>query len=103
MAKLPFKIRILEYAYEQDKPFTAKDVLRDLRSEYGGEGQFNLKRVQDYLQSFLGVKFFKEEKIEYDNNGELIVTCSITDYGKSRIKYIPGHSDVISKNISANQ
>ncbi|MFK9090962.1 hypothetical protein [Bacillus salipaludis] len=92
MGKLPLKIRILEYASQQNQPFTAEDILRDLKSEYTGEKQFNINRIRVYIQSFIGVKFFKEEKLEYDQKGELIISCSITDYGKSRVKYFLKHA-----------
>ena len=88
---LPLKLRIFEYSYQVNKPFTAQDVLRDLASEYGGEKQFNLKRIQEYLQSFLGVSMLEAKDVEYDENGELVVHCMITDFGLSRVKYIPKH------------
>ncbi len=88
---LPLKLRIFEYAYQVGKPFTAQDVLRDLASEYKGEKQFNKKRIMEYLQSFLGVGMLEAGEVEYDENGELIVHCKITDFGLSRVKYIPKH------------
>lgn len=88
---LPLKMRIFEYAYQTNKPFTVHDLLKDLAPEYGTERQFNKKRLQEYLQSFLGVNMLRAESVDYDENGELVVHCMITDFGLSRVKYIPKH------------
>lgn len=87
----PLKLRIFEYAYQVNKPFTAQDILRDLKTEYMGESQLNLKRIQEYLQSFLGVGMLEASDVEYDEKGDLLIHCKITDFGLSRVKYIPKH------------
>ena len=88
---LPLKLRIFEYAYQVNRPFTADDVLKTLASEYGGERQFTKKRIQEYLQTFLGVNMLKAAEVNYDEDGELVVHCVITDFGLSRVKYIPAN------------
>lgn len=85
---LPLKARILKYFIELDETATVNDILRDLNNEYGGEKQFTKKRVEEYIYSFLGIQFLKKDKVEWDENGQLIIYCSITDYGKSRKRYI---------------
>lgn len=87
---LPLKTRILEYVIDAQKAVTVDDIFRDLASEYKGEGLFNKKRIQYYLDSFLGVKFMDPEKVEYDEEGNLVIHAVITDYGLSREKYLPG-------------
>ncbi len=86
--ELPLKTSILKYAMEYKSSFTVDDLYRDLAPFYGGEGQFTKARLKDYTDSYLGVKFFNREKVEYNANGELIIYYKITDYGLSRKKYI---------------
>jgi hypothetical protein len=88
---LPLKLRIFEYAYQVNKPFTAEDVIRDLAPEYGAESQFTKKRILEYLHSFLGVGMLEAQNVEFDDKGELVIHCMITDFGLSRVKYIPKH------------
>lgn len=96
MNKLPLKIAIFQYACLINRTFTAQDVMLDLAKDYRGEAQFTIERVKDYLQSFLGVNFLKEQKVEIDAKGELVIHCRITDYGLTRVKYIPPNSQMVS-------
>ena len=86
--KLPIKTRILQYAIQRDSAFTAKDVYNDLKDEYPGERFFNQKTVDDYVDSLIGVGFFDAAKLEFDENGELVIYCVVTEEGKSREKYM---------------
>lgn len=87
--KLPLKTRILQYAIQKDHDFTMQDVARDLQQEYDGESIFTQKHVEEYVDSFLGVGFFKAERLEFDSKGSLVIHYVITDYGRERDKYIP--------------
>ena len=90
--KLPMKIAVYEYACKMERnTFTVQDVIEALQPVYGEEAQLNPKRVSNYLSAFLGIKFLTEEKLELDETGNLVVHYRITDYGKTRIKYIPKH------------
>ena len=88
---LPLKTRVLKYAIDAGKPITVSDIMRDLESEYGGEKQFTKKRIEEYIDSFLGVKFMKADKVEFNGAGQLVIYCSVTDYGMSRERFIPGY------------
>lgn len=85
--KLPLKTRILDYAIKKDDIITIEDIMKDLESEYGQESQFTKERLEEYLDSFLGINFLKPENLEFDENGTLRIYYKITDYGKSREKY----------------
>lgn len=86
--KLPLKTRILQYAILLSNPFTVSDVYHDLADEYGGEKLFTLKTVNDYVDSFLGIGFLKAAQLEFDYQGELLIHYQVTEYGKTRLKYI---------------
>ena len=87
--KLPGKTRILQYAIQRDNnDFTTDDVLRTLQQEYPGERMINQKQIQEYIDSLVGVGFFKATSIGFDEQHELQLRYVVTDYGKSRQKYI---------------
>lgn len=86
--QLPIKTRILQYAIQLDDNFTAEDAYLALKNEYPGEAFFNRKTVEDYVESLLGVGFLSAATTEFDENGALRVVCRVTDYGKSRKKYM---------------
>lgn len=85
---LPLKTRILQYAMEQEKGITIESVMEKLEPEYGGERIFNKKIVTDYVDSFLGVGFMKAETVAFNEAGQLCISCAITEYGKTRKKYL---------------
>ncbi|MCH4166336.1 MAG: hypothetical protein LKF74_05075 [Megasphaera sp.] len=87
--KLPLKTRILQYAINKGSDFTVQDVLQDLQSEYEGEAIFTPKHVEEYVDSFLGVGFFKAAQLEFDSQDNLVIHCVITEYGRERDKYLP--------------
>ena len=86
--QLPLKTRILQYAIQKNGAFTLHDVMTDLAGEYSGEKIFNTKQVKEYFDSFLGVGFFKVINMRFDEVGELLMTCEVTEYGKEREKYM---------------
>jgi len=85
---LPLKARILQYIVENDRPLVINDVMIDLASEYRGERQFNRKRIQIYIDSFLAVSFLDVVNLEYDEYENLEITFKISDYGLTRRKYL---------------
>lgn len=85
---LPLKLRILQYAMDKKESVTVDEIMKALASEYGNERQFNVKRVTDYLDTFLGVQFMKADKVEFDKDNNLVIHYIVTEYGLSRKKYI---------------
>ncbi|MEI2777038.1 MAG: hypothetical protein V9G19_13925 [Tetrasphaera sp.] len=85
---LPMKTRILEYGIQKDAGFDADEMMSALAPQYGTEKMCSRKQVEEYLDSFLGVGFMKAENLELDQSGNLHVTYVVTDYGKSRQKYL---------------
>jgi hypothetical protein len=88
MAKLMLKTRILQYVIDNDTPFKVDDIYKGLKPEYGAEGQFTKARIEDYLDSYVGVKFMRNINVGEGPDGEPEVTYKLTDYGKSRAKYV---------------
>lgn len=90
--KLPIKARILEYAIEQKKPFTASEIAEALQTEYPGEKTSSQKKIEKTLNTYCGVGVLRTTDIQFDENQELIVWYEVTDFGKGYEKMIPGHS-----------
>ncbi len=88
--QLPIKTRILQYALEKGEPFTKYDIERDLKKEYPNERLFSLKTIDDYLNQLMVVGFISKEKIEFEKDGDLLITFKATAYGQTRYKYVKG-------------
>ena len=90
--QLPLKTRILQYALKKDAAFNLEDVYRDLKDEYKGEALFSKEQLDSYLDALLVVGFLKKTNVELAEDGSLLVTYIISDYGKSREKYLKGYN-----------
>jgi len=90
MAKnlLPLRFRVLHYASQKDT-FTYLDLLRDLKEEYGNDGQFNKGMMTLHLDSLRAVGMIEEADVDFDKNQELLVQYRIIDYGRGRLSYLP--------------
>jgi len=97
MSKLPLKLRVFDYIAHTDHPVTTDEVVEALAPEYKGEMQMKFSRIDFYLQSLLGVNMIKQDKVEFDNSGNVQVYYVITDFGRSRIKYIPKNKENSSR------
>jgi len=86
---LPLRFRVLHYASQKDT-VNYNDLLNDLKEEYGTDGQFNKGMVIRHLDSLRAVGMIEEGDVEFDENQELLVQYKITDYGRSRLSYLPG-------------
>lgn len=87
MSKLPMKTRILQYAIEKNDEFTLEEIQRVIEQEYRGEKLCNPKAIKEYYESFIGVGFFKTTKMDFDEAGELVMTCKVTADAIARKKY----------------
>ena len=85
---LPLRFRVLQYASLKDD-FNCKDLLTDLKEEYGGEGQFTKKMLTTHLDSLRAVGMINNIDVGFDENEELTIQYKITDYGRSRLSYLP--------------
>ena len=85
---LPLRFRVLQYA-SQKGDFNRTDLLNDLKEEYGREKQFNKGMVSTHLDSLRAVGMIEQTDVDFDQNKELLVQYKITDYGRSRLSYLP--------------
>ncbi|MEL7567429.1 MAG: hypothetical protein AAGU27_21475 [Dehalobacterium sp.] len=90
MAKnlLPLRFRVLHYAAQKDS-FNYIDLLKDLKEEYGNDGQFNKGMMNLHIDSLRAVGMIEELDVDFDKNKELLVQYKITDYGRGRLSYLP--------------
>lgn len=88
MNKLPMRFRILHFFTQQKKACTS-DVMRALKSEYGDEGQFTADRIDQHLASMRASGLLEDQNVEFDDNNQLVQWFSITEFGASRMKYLP--------------
>lgn len=86
--KLPMRFRIL-HLLAGGQEMTGREVMDALRDEYSGEGQFKLGVINNHLQALRAVGMIEVADVQLDDKGELIEKFKITDYGKSRLKYLP--------------
>jgi DNA-binding PadR family transcriptional regulator len=86
--KLPLRFRLLHVISKKDS-VTVKSLLDDLRGEYGHEGQFSNKSFENHLTSMRAVGLIEEMDVDLDGQGHLVETFAITEFGKSRLRYLP--------------
>ncbi len=89
--KLPIKTRILEYAIENDKPFTAEEISGVMKKEYEGEKTSCTANIERLLNTYCGVGVMDAVDVVFGERDELVVTYRVTEFGKKYEKYIPGH------------
>lgn len=89
--KLPIKTRILEYAIEYNKPFTAEELAKVLSHEYPGEKTCEPKNITKQLDTYCGIGIMDAVDVSFGDNNELVVKFIVTNFGKCCEKYIPGH------------
>ena len=86
--KAPLRFSLLRFLMNRPDPATPGDVFDGLKDRYGRERQFSLPFIEDHLDSLRGVGIVKVvEAVE--EGDKLILSYQITDYGKSRVSYLP--------------
>jgi hypothetical protein len=78
------KTRILQYALIEQSSVEVDEVMKVLEPDYGHERMFSRKQVEEYLDSFLGVGFMDAADVKLNEEGSLITTYAVTEYGKKR-------------------
>ncbi len=88
MMKLPLRSRVLHYVSNSGS-VTLDQVVDALKDEYGDEGQFKRSVIEGHLMALRAVGIIEVEKAELDDNDNLVLWYKITDYGKSKLVYLP--------------
>jgi len=90
MAKLPLRFSIL---YVLNKAgghlMTTKEIYDQLAKEYQGEGQFGMEQMELNLLAIKATGLIEGVDPYLDEDNQARYKYAITDYGRSRIKYLP--------------
>ncbi|EKQ56829.1 MULTISPECIES: hypothetical protein [unclassified Clostridium] len=87
MNKIPIKFRVAQVIY-QNEGVSNLEILKILNNEYPFDRSINERNVEEYLLSLKAVGIIELTNAITDKNGKLKMFYKITDYGKSRMKYI---------------
>lgn len=87
MSKNPIKFRVVEVIYENEE-LSNEEILGILKVEYPFDRSINEKHIEDYLLSLKVVGIIEISKVNTDSKDELKIYYKITEFGKSRLKYI---------------
>lgn len=85
---LPLRFRIVHYAAGKGA-FTVRDLLCDLQKEYGGEKQFSPKMLSRHCESLRASGILSATDVDVESDGTPLITYHITEYGSSRLSYLP--------------
>lgn len=88
MNKLPLRFRILHF-FSQVPEADNKKLMDALRADYGTEGQFTESIFTEHLMSMRASGLIQDKDVSFDTNGTLIQSFAITEFGKTRLKYLP--------------
>lgn len=86
--KLPLRFRLLHLMATKNEA-NVHDLMKDLRAEYGNEGQFSVKSFEKHLTSMRASGLIEETDVNLDENGKLLETFTITEFGRGRLTYLP--------------
>jgi DNA-binding PadR family transcriptional regulator len=87
--KLPLRFRILHLLIHAKGPISVHAIQRELANEYGGEGQFSQKHLDNHLLSMKAVGLISGTDPFFDDHGQVHEMYLITDFGRSRVPYLP--------------
>lgn len=88
MNKLPLRFRMLHF-FSQVSEADNKKLMDALRADYGTEGQFTESIFTEHLMSMRASGLIQDKDVSFDSNGTLIQSFAITEFGKTRLKYLP--------------
>jgi hypothetical protein len=87
--KLPMRFRIMHLVSQHDA-ITDREVMEELRDEYGDEGQYTKSKIDTHLMSLRAVGILENVGVSLDENDNLVQQFAITDYGRNLLNtYLP--------------
>jgi hypothetical protein len=90
MAKLPLRFKLLYVLNKAGaSALSTKDIYDQLADDYKGERQFSLSLMENHLMAVKAVGIIEAKDPYIDEDGQARYKYSITDYGKTRIRYLP--------------
>ncbi len=90
--KLPMRFRVLTLMDEHEA-LSDQEVFDILKKEYGNEGQYRMSTIKLHLHSMQASGLLCASDMTLDEQGELIETFKITDFGRSRLSLLPKNWD----------
>ena len=87
--KLPLRFRILHLFIHAKTPLSVHQIQTELGPEYGGEGQFSQNHLDNHLLSMKAVGLISGTNPFFDDKGEVHEMYEVTDFGRSRVTYLP--------------
>ncbi|UQZ90771.1 DNA-binding protein [Deltaproteobacteria bacterium Smac51] len=88
--KLPLRFSILYVLNKAgNQSLTTKEIYEQLSKEYEGEGQFSLDKMENHLMAVKATGIIEAREAYFDEAGEARYKYAITDYGRTRTKYLP--------------
>ena len=87
-SSLPLRFRIVHYASRKEN-FSVNDLIRDLADEYRGERQFCFSMLAQHCESLRASGLMEAQDVDLTPDGKPLVTYRITEYGMSRLSYLP--------------
>jgi hypothetical protein len=90
MTLLPLRFKILYVLNKSGgQPMTTKAIFEGLGSDYQGEGQFSLDKMEEHLMAVKATALIEGCEPYIDEAGEARYKYSLTDEGRKRIKFLP--------------
>ena len=85
---LPMRFRILHIISKQED-IDCIELVEALKPEYGDEGQLKESSIKNHLASMKAVGLIENNKIFLDGPDKLVQRVKVTEYGQSRLSYLP--------------
>jgi hypothetical protein len=88
--KLPLRFKILYVLNKSGgQPLTTKEIYDGLESDYQGEGQFSLAKMEQHLLAVKATTIIEGCEPYIDEAGEARYKYRLTGEGQKRIKFLP--------------
>ena len=97
---LPLRFRIL-HLLSDNESYSVDEVMEALKTEYMGEGQFTRPLMAVHLRSLKAVGILEHSEVYFNEKDELMTKFKITEYGFSRLSYLPKGWNPIAKSFGA--
>lgn len=85
---LPMRFRML-HIISKNEDIDCGELITALKPEYGTEGQLKASIIENHLASMRAVGMIKDTQLSVNESNELIQRVKITEYGRSRLAYLP--------------
>ncbi len=85
---LPLKFDLVKYM-EGRQEVTAEELLGNAKKKYNGESQLSLPSIEKHLSALRAAGLIDMVNVTTNENGGLLCSYKLTEYGASRLKYIP--------------